>query len=220
LFVALVPPESARVELATALRALPSPARLRWTSPEQWHVTLAFLAEVDERTQGQLVDRLGRVAGRHPPPELALVGGGQFGHRVLWTRVDGDRVVLRRLVDAVRAAVRRCGLPAERRPFRPHLTLARGGGAGGPDLVPLVGPLRHFVGRPWLATQLHLVCSHLGEGPGGTARHEPVAAWALTGRRQQGPGSTARTHAQNRGALVVTRPDEQGPPGRLPDGPC
>ena len=34
---------------------------------------------------------------------------------------------LRRLVDGVRAAVRRSGLPAEDRSYRPHLTLARAG---------------------------------------------------------------------------------------------
>jgi 2'-5' RNA ligase len=181
MFVALTPPAEARAELATVLGALPAPPRLRWTSSEQWHVTLAFLAEVDERTHGQLVERLGRVAKRHPALELALVGGGQFGRRVLWTRVAGDGVPLRRLVDSVRAAVRRCGLPAEQRPYRPHLTLARAAGPAAPDLGPLVRSLRDFTGRPWPATELRLVRSLLGAGPDGTARHEPVATWPLTG---------------------------------------
>jgi 2'-5' RNA ligase len=185
LFVALVPPAEARAELAAAIRELPTPPRLRWTRPEQWHLTLAFLAEVDNSSCGQLVERLGRVARRHAPPELALGGAGRFGGRVLWTRVDGDRVALRRLVDAVRAAVRRCGLPTERRPYRPHLTLARGG-TPAPDLAPLVASLRDFNGSTWTASELHLVRSRLGAGPDGTARHEDVAAWPLTGHPGRG----------------------------------
>src|SRR6185437_9701639 len=110
LFVALVPPADALAELAAAVEALPETAGLRWTRPEQWHVTLAFLAEVDDRAREALTPRLERVAHRHAPPTLALAGGGRFGRQVLWTRVDGDRAALRRLADAVRAAARRCGL--------------------------------------------------------------------------------------------------------------
>ena len=183
MFVALEPPAEARAELSSALGALPMPSGLRWSRPEQWHVTLAFLADVDDRAREQLTERLGRVAKRHPPPELSLAGGGQFGQRVLWTRVDGDRVLLRRLVDAVRAAIRRSGLPAEQRPYRPHLTLARVGGPSATDLGPLVRSLQSFAGRPWSAAELHLVRSRLGAGPDGTARHETEAAWILTGRR-------------------------------------
>ncbi|HET6393905.1 MAG TPA: RNA 2',3'-cyclic phosphodiesterase [Blastococcus sp.] len=182
LFVALVPPARARAELAAAVRELPPHPRLRWTRPEQWHLTLAFLAEVDDRTRGQLVERLGRVAHRHPPLELSLAGGGRFGAHVLWTRVDGDRAALRRLVDAVRAAARRCGLPSEQRPYRPHLTLARAGPPA-PDLAPLVAAMQGFTGSTWPATELHLVRSRLGVGPNGTAQHETVATWELTGRQ-------------------------------------
>lgn len=180
-FVALVPPADALAELGAVLDTLPAEPRLRWTRPEQWHLTLAFLAEVDDHTRGRLVERLTRVARRHPPPLLSLAGGGRFGDRVLWTGVDGDRAALRRLVDSVRAAVRRCGLPVDERPHRPHLTLARGR-TPAPDLEPLVAALHGFVGSTWAATELHLVRSHLGEGPGGGARHETVATWELTAR--------------------------------------
>ena len=185
LFVALVPPADALDELAAAVEALRATPGLRWTRPEQWHVTLAFLAEVDERTREALTPRLERVARRHAPPTLALAGGGRFGGRVLWTRVDGDRAALRRLADAVRAAARRCGLPVDTRPYRPHLTLARTlARARDPatDLAPLAAALDGFAGRPWSASDLHLVRSVLGAGPGRTAHHEPVASWPLSGR--------------------------------------
>jgi len=185
LFVALVPPADALDELAAAVEALRATPGLRWTRPEQWHVTLAFLAEVDDRTREALTPRLERVARRHAPPTLALAGGGRFGGQVLWTRVDGDRAALRRLADAVRAAARRCGLPVDTRPYRPHLTLARTlARARDPatDLAPLAAALDGFAGRPWSASDLHLVRSVLGAGPGRTAHHEPVASWPFSGR--------------------------------------
>jgi 2'-5' RNA ligase len=185
MFVALVPPADAMAELAAAVEALQATPGLRWTRPEQWHVTLAFLAEVDDRAREALTPRLERVAHRHAPPTLALAGGGRFGRQVLWTRVDGDQAALRRLADAVRAAARRCGLPVDTRPYRPHLTLARTlARARDPatDLAPLAAALDGFAGRPWSASDLHLVRSVLGAGPGRTAHHEPVARWPLSGR--------------------------------------
>ncbi|MBW0089478.1 RNA 2',3'-cyclic phosphodiesterase [Pseudonocardia sp. KRD-184] len=201
-FVALLPPPDALDELAEAVAALPDEPRLRWTPPAQWHLTLAFLGEVDGPTRDRLVERLARAARRHPPVELALAGGGRFGDRVLWTRVDGDRAALRLLAGSVRAAARKVGLPVEDRPYRPHLTLARVRPPA-PDLRPFAEALAGFAGRPWTATALHLVRSDLGAGPGGTARHEVVGTWELAGgRRAQerpaGAGGTSRSDPGSR----------------------
>lgn len=180
LFVALTPPADVIATLRASTSALRELApELRWTRPEQWHVTLTFLGDVDDHTATGLTGRLGRAASRHPSLSLSLGGGGRFGNRVLWTAVCGDRVELRRLADSVRAAARRCGLPVEQRHYRPHLTLARSDGTT--DLRPLVAHLATFSTRPWLATRLSLVHSRLGAGPGGTAQHEPAAEWSLGG---------------------------------------
>ena len=180
LFVALTPPG----EVVEALQSVTAGLRerapdLRWTPPEQWHVTLVFLGEVGEGVASELARRLDRAAARHPPLSLALGGGGQFGHRVLWTGVQGDRDGLRRLADSARAAARRSRLPVPHRPYRPHLTLARADGAA--DLSSLVERLALWPGLPWVARQLYLVRSRLSAGPQGSARHEPIASWPLAG---------------------------------------
>jgi 2'-5' RNA ligase len=197
-FVAVIPPPTVLAELGTAL----APVRaaqpgLRWTPSGQWHLTLAFLGEIDESVLPDLTERLVRAARRHPPMDLALTGAGRFGDRVLWTRVlaasagEPDRPVassgrrpgrtavddLRALAASVGAAARRCRIAVDDRPYRPHLTLARG--RPGSNLRPLVDALRGFTGTPWTADALHLVRSRLGAGPGGTAAHEVIATWPL-----------------------------------------
>ena len=188
LFVALTPPGEALDALHTATQGLRELAPdLRWTRPEQWHVTLVFLGEVGDDIVDELARRLNRTAARHPPLALALGGGGRFGHRVLWTGVQGDRDGLRRLADSAVAAARRSRLPVEHRPYRPHLTLARAdaradaGADAGADLRPLVERLSAWRGLPWVATQLHLVRSRLSAAPGGSALHEPIGGWPLDG---------------------------------------
>jgi RNA 2',3'-cyclic 3'-phosphodiesterase len=181
LFVALWPPPDAVSELLAAVDEVRTDApRLRWTAPEKWHLTLAFLGEVPDDRRPELEERLARAANRHPPLTLRFAGGGRFGTRVLFTRVDGDREPLVRLAASVGAAARRSRIPVDDRPYRPHLTLARG--RGDDDLRPLAAQLGTFIGRAWTATSIDLVESRLGQGPDRTARYESAASWPLTGR--------------------------------------
>jgi RNA 2',3'-cyclic 3'-phosphodiesterase len=180
LFVAATPPPEALAQLQSAVAGVHSaPPELRWTRPAQWHLTLAFLGEVDDEARRDLAVRLARTAVRHPPMRLALQGAGRFGDRVLWTRVTGDVAPLRRLAASVRAAARRAGVAVEERPYRPHLTLARA--RDGTDLRPVVDALAGFAGHTWTAGELHLMRSHLAAGPDRTSRYELLDSWPLAG---------------------------------------
>jgi len=70
-FVALVPPDDALAELAAAVAVLPHEPRLRWSPRGQWHLTLAFLGEVDELAR----DRLRRHHGIDLAEEPARARG-------------------------------------------------------------------------------------------------------------------------------------------------
>jgi 2'-5' RNA ligase len=180
LFVAVWPPAHAVRELADVvdhLRAL-TPG-LRWVRPDAWHLTLAFLGQVDPARRAELERRLARAAGRHPAATLRLRGGGRFGNRVLYTRLDGDVGALRLLAASVGAAARRTGLDVEQRDYRAHLTLAR---SGGDDLRPAVAALADFEGTFWSAEQIQLIRSRLGAGPNRSAGYEALATWPLSGR--------------------------------------
>jgi 2'-5' RNA ligase len=179
LFVAVIPPEPAVADLRAAVgtaRAA-APPGLRWADPARWHLTLAFLGEVEERRVDELRERLGRTATRHAPPCLRFAGAGRFGDRVLWVGVDGENDELRRLAASSAAAARHTGIAVDDRPYRPHLTVARADRSARADLRPTVEALHAYAGPPWSADRLHLVRSYLGPTP----RHEPLADWLLTG---------------------------------------
>jgi 2'-5' RNA ligase len=186
LFAAVLPPDHVASELAAEvaeLRKLPGEEGLRWTGRPGWHFTLAFYGEVDDDVVPELSARLERVARRSAPFELALCGGGQFGHgRALWAGARGDVAELRLLADRSEAAARKAGLDmGEHRRYKPHLTLARSRDAV--DVRPHVEALNTFEGRTWTVTELVLVRSNLPHSgvPGEQPRYEPVGRWPLGG---------------------------------------
>lgn len=169
LFVAVQPSAEARADAAAAVAAAraqhPDPA-LRWIPAERWHLTLAFYGEVpDDKVSGTvgMVER--RLRGARPL-RLVLRGAGHFSRRALWLGVDGDVAELRRLARAVRV---------ERRPYRPHLTVARLRGEAEGAARDAAAALADYEGPPWRADAVHLVRSRLGPHPS----YDDVAAWAL-----------------------------------------
>lgn len=184
LFVAVVPPEEALEHLDAFLEPRREAGEFRWTDPSQVHVTLAFLARVQEWQLDELVDRLQVAAARRTPFPARIAGGGAFPDvgraRVLWTGLALDEigdVELDRLAAGARAAAGRTGIEVDGQRFRPHLTIAR---LGRPtELTNWVRLLDSYAGPDWTADRITLVQSHLGEGTRRRPRYESVAAVAL-----------------------------------------
>jgi 2'-5' RNA ligase len=191
LFAAITPPAGARAELeALAAPLRPAWPQLRWTGTDAWHVTLAFLGEVDQSVLPALQTRLERAAHRHPGREVSIRGAGAFPAaaraRVLWAGVSGDRDALGKLAQSVAAGARRAGAPPpdESRRYQPHLTLARCRLPA--DMRPLVQALAGFAGARWPASEIHLIRSHLTARP----RYEIVGSWPL--RAQAGAAGSSQ----------------------------
>lgn len=95
LFTALLPPDHVLdgagqlADQVARLRSLDGTGRLRWAERANWHITLAFYGEVEERQLDGLSRRLARVARRAHPLRLRIAGGGRFGDRSLWAGVTG-----------------------------------------------------------------------------------------------------------------------------------
>lgn len=98
LFVAVFPPEDHRGDLrrvVTDALARAGP-KVRLTPVDRWHITLAFLGEVDSGRLPDVTDALSTV-DPPGPVTLRMSGGGAFGKgrsTVLWAGIDGDLVAL------------------------------------------------------------------------------------------------------------------------------
>ena len=197
MFVALVPPEHALDDLASFLAPRQEAGRqLRWTVPDQWHVTLAFLADVADRHLDDLVDRLGRAAGRRTPFDVTLAGGGAFPDparaKVLFAGVQTDGDELERLATGARTAAATAGTEVDGGRFRAHVTLARSGRPV--QATRWLRVLDAYRGPTWVAGEVSLIASHLGEGPRRRPRYEVVATVPLgTGLAERSTRHPAET---------------------------
>lgn len=188
LFAAIYPPPEAVDDIvaqAGRLRigaAAANGVNVRLAARANLHVTIAFLGEVGEDrlpvvrgTLERAVANWGRSGLR-----LRLGGGGRFGRgrfTVLWVGLTGELDALDRLARATRRELRRARLPYDRRPFRPHLTLARPGDrVDRTDIEEDVRTLDGYLGPSWPATELVLVRSHLGPRPS----YDRLDSWPLT----------------------------------------
>ncbi len=160
--------------MAAVDRVRDSPGAPRWSAPADLHLTLAFLGEVPHARLAGLLAALGPAVAGSPPVTVRLTGAGRFGSRrprVLWAGVEGDVDALAVLADRLAAAARHAGVPADERPYRPHLTLGRWPGAGTPD-AGLVEQLAGDHGPAWAVTEVVLWRSPPGRP------YERVIGWS------------------------------------------
>ena len=175
MFVAVLLPEEIREDLERFLEPRPG---LAWSDPAQWHLTLAFCADVDDWRLDDLTDRLTAVARKHEPFRLALAGAGAFPSveraKVLWAGVEQpEEQPLHSLAAGARSAANASGCCPDGARFRPHLTLARLRGSG--DATHWLHVLDTFTSSDWQVREIAIVESFLGQGRRGRARHEVMA---------------------------------------------
>jgi 2'-5' RNA ligase len=174
LFVALSLPDPLRSRLCGLSSGLPG---ARWVAPENLHLTLRFIGEVDGREAEDIDAALSGV--RCPRFPLALAGVGEFGDerrlRSVWVGVDASET-LERLQSKVEQAVRRAGQPPEKRKFKPHVTLARFKSHPGGRLEHYFAERSLFRCEPFQVTDFTLYSSYLShEG----AIYSPEAVYPL-----------------------------------------
>ncbi|MBF0165677.1 MAG: RNA 2',3'-cyclic phosphodiesterase [Magnetococcales bacterium] len=171
LFAALNPPEAVRGALATLMRQIgPLPPGWRWLDPDALHLTVRFFGDVPVPEIPALQARMHDMVARYGPIHLRLSGWGAFPSprraQVLWlglTETDGDPLA---------SLARDLALlppPAEKRPFKPHLTMARCRVEH--DLSGLLTTLPAY-SQEWMADGVALMRSYLKSG---SAQYEPIA---------------------------------------------
>ena len=174
LFVALELPEEVKDRLASLTGGLPG---VRWVRPENYHLTLRFIGEV----AGYMADELDLALAniRAKPFELSLSGLGTFekAGRVQSLHVVAERTPgLAHLQTKIETALQRAGLPAERKRFAPHVTLARTDGAAVSRLIGYLQTHNLFRSDPLMVERFVLFSSRLGKEQ---AVYTPEVEYAL-----------------------------------------
>lgn len=161
LFVALALPALVKAQLAAISGGIPG---ARWVPPENYHLTLRFIGEVESWRAEEVDTALAAI--RAPRFELALAGVGTFekGGRIQSLYVSAERSeALSRLQTKVETALQRIGLEPERRRFAPHVTLARTDKAETHKVISFVQTHSLFRPPPVPVEHFTLFSSHLGK---------------------------------------------------------
>ena len=126
-FIALELPEAFADEVAALSLQLSRMCEGRFVPAENHHLTLAFLGEVGEAEASLAVSALEAACAGCGPVELRACGLGTFGRgrdATLWLGIEQDPELMR-LASRVRERLDACGLAYDKKPFSPHVTLAR-----------------------------------------------------------------------------------------------
>jgi RNA 2',3'-cyclic 3'-phosphodiesterase len=181
-FFALPVPDLARAALIAAQarmqRAHGGRLPLRFTRPEQLHVTLKFCGHVPRAQLPELCAISELCAAQCPPIDTRLTGVSTFGRpmraRALIAEIAPDPALCA-LAGELDAALEPLGIAREVRTFRPHVTLAR---------IKRSGDARALIAAAKLepmALRLDLLCCYESElGPQGS-KYSQLAASPLCG---------------------------------------
>jgi 2'-5' RNA ligase len=126
LFVAIDLPDPLKDRIAALKTDIPT---ARWVKPQAMHLTLRFIgAEVPAEKVDPIREALAGIEAQ--AFDVTLGGVGRFppsrkkAPRVLWVGIQAAPALLT-LHDAVERALEPVGFKPEKRPFNPHITLAR-----------------------------------------------------------------------------------------------
>ncbi len=177
-FLAAELPPHARAQTLQAIEQLRKaiPDGVRWVPPENLHLTLKFLGNVDPERIPELIAAANARLQGAASFEVELGGLGVFPNaqraRVVWLGVCAGGAELARLARKLDRAAGRIGVERERRPFRTHLTLGR---LRQPGPVP-INEVPCPEGRPFLIEEIVLYESRLSSTG---ARYVPLARLPL-----------------------------------------
>ena len=171
LFFALWPDPGARSQLLRLQDSLRSSVEARWVLPVNLHLTLTFIGQV---TAERLQDVREVAASAEAEPFSMWLNGLECwrSSRALCLTPKQVPTALNHLVETLATGLDRAGFELDKRPYRPHLTLARQTCCDQFGTEAAVKPIRFNV------SAFHLVeSSPAALGP----VYEMMESWALGG---------------------------------------
>ncbi|GBE31876.1 2'-5'-RNA ligase [bacterium BMS3Bbin05] len=140
-------------------------ADVKWVKPENLHLTLKFLGNIDMEKTKSITYRISEIAGGYDDFEFMLNGTGVFpGNnrpRIIWIGIR-DHMNLIKIAKKIDAAMKGEGFEPEKRPFNPHITIGRARSSKGIDkLIPELVKYRSMNFGTQKAESIHLMKSTL-----------------------------------------------------------
>ncbi|OAB46270.1 RNA 2',3'-cyclic phosphodiesterase [Paenibacillus glacialis] len=142
----------------------------KWTYPEDYHITLQFLGDVESERIPALCESLRQSASQAAPFTLGIGPWSTFGlseaPRVLWASVTGQLDLLERLQQTVTEYTAIHGFQKETREYRPHITLARKyEGVSTFQGQALLSSIPSLESSPWYISEFVLFSTKMGSQP-------------------------------------------------------
>lgn len=129
-FIAIELPEDIKEAIGRLQDKLKrSGADVKWVAPANIHLTLKFLGEIDEQTKNMVSEAVSLIGADTPDFSMRLGSIGAFpslrSPRVLWIGLSQGNEQARAVFERIEAALEKCAIPKETRPFASHITIAR-----------------------------------------------------------------------------------------------
>jgi 2'-5' RNA ligase len=164
LFTGIEIPAEIALALSSFRGGLPG---ARWVEPENYHITLRFIGDIDERMADDVTSILGERRQR-APVDITIDGLDSFGGskpRAVFARTAGNGE-LSELQGEQERLLRQVGLAPEARKFTPHVTLARLKHVSPVDVAHYIATHGHFLKLTFTAHRFVLYSSRASVGGG------------------------------------------------------
>jgi 2'-5' RNA ligase len=140
---------------------------VKWVSPENLHLTLKFLGDVEPGQVDEIKDALDDAMSKYGPFELGFADTGFFPSekrpRVIWVGADGEIEQLVDMFQTLEGNLEPLGFDREARTFSPHLTIGR---VRKFERITVPPDLKHFEPVSFTADTIALIKSTLTpQGP-------------------------------------------------------
>jgi 2'-5' RNA ligase len=164
LFTGIEIPAEISLALSSLRGGLPG---ARWIDPENYHLTLRFIGDIDERMADDVTSILGERRQR-APLHITIDGLDSFGGgkpRAVFARTSGNGELSELQAEQERL-IRQVGLAPETRKFTPHVTLARLKHVSPIDVADYIATRGHFPKLTFTASRFVLYSSRASVGGG------------------------------------------------------
>ena len=129
-FIAIDLPQATKYALAGLQDQLrEAEADVKWVAPQNIHLTLKFLGEINAGQVSKISAIIEDVASDNPDFTLRINSLGAFPRidylRVIWVGLDKGDAQIKKIARELEEKIEKIGIPKEDRPFSSHITIAR-----------------------------------------------------------------------------------------------